>query len=292
MIPAVSQVCSLHASFAEDIEEYAAGECRTIEVWLTKLEEYLKSHSQDDVPKLIEEQGVSLPVASFQGGLFADDAAARQATWEHFERRLALCRDTGIKTLVVAADLIGKPSTTLLESTRTSLGAAGELAAKNDVRLALEFQSTSAIVNNLETAAALVAECGSSSVGLCVDTFHLWTGPSRLSDLSYLTPENLFHMQVSDLVGMPRELAADADRILPGEGDLPLASIVEHLEHIKYDGCVSIELMNPQIWQVPPRQFGEIAMTSVRRLLGQAEMGVSSIARYEPSVRRAGPFDL
>jgi hypothetical protein len=30
--------------------------------------------------------------------------------------------------------------------------------------------------------------------------------------------------------------------------------------------------MNPQIWQVPSRQFGEIAMTSLRKLLGQAGM--------------------
>jgi hypothetical protein len=31
--------------------------------------------------------------------------------------------------------------------------------------------------------------------------------------------------------------------------------------------------MNPQLWGVPPRQFGEIAITALRRLLGQAEMG-------------------
>jgi hypothetical protein len=30
--------------------------------------------------------------------------------------------------------------------------------------------------------------------------------------------------------------------------------------------------MNPQIWLVPPRQFGEIGMTALRKLLGQASM--------------------
>jgi hypothetical protein len=30
--------------------------------------------------------------------------------------------------------------------------------------------------------------------------------------------------------------------------------------------------MNPQLWQVPPRQFGEIALTALRKLLGQAAM--------------------
>jgi 2-keto-myo-inositol isomerase len=273
MKPTLSQVCSLHSTFAEDIEHYAAGQCQSIEVWLTKLEEHLKTHSVDDVRALLDSHGTELPVASFQGGLFTEEAAAREATWEHFAGRLALCKPLGIQTVVVAADTIDKPSGAKIEKMRRDLTQAGELAAEHDVRLALEFQSKSTLVNNLETAVALVAECGSQHVGICLDVFHFWTGPSRLSDLAYVTPENLFHVQVSDLAGVPREMAMDADRILPGEGDLPLEAIIEHLRTIDYRGCVSIELMNPQIWQVPPRQFGEIAMTAVRKLLGHAELG-------------------
>jgi len=41
---------------------------------------------------------------------------------------------------------------------------------------------------------------------------------------------------------------------------------------MQYDGPISIELQNPQLWQVPPRQFGEIAITSLRKLLGQSAM--------------------
>ena len=273
MIPAVSQVCSLHSTFADDIAEYAAGECKAIEIWLTKLEEHVKSHSLDEVRQLMAENNVSTPVASYQGGLFSPDPAAVAATWQHFEQRLALCRDLEIGMLVVAADLADKPDGAMAERVKAMLTKAGDIAGKHGVRLAIEFQSSSTLINNLETAVAIIAECDHEQLGICLDTFHFWTGPSRLSDLAYLTPENLFHVQVSDLVGVPRELAADADRILPGEGDVPIDAIVEHLRSMNYCGCVSIELMNPQVWQVPPRQFGEIAITAVRRLLGQAEMG-------------------
>ena len=44
------------------------------------------------------------------------------------------------------------------------------------------------------------------------------------------------------------------------------------LTEIDYRGHVSIELMNPQIWRVGPLQFGEIAMTALRKVLGQASM--------------------
>ena len=79
-------------------------------------------------------------------------------------------------------------------------------------------------------------------------------------------------MQLCDLAGTLRELATDADRVLPGDGDFQLAVLVDHLRTIGYRGYVSVELMNPHLWRIPPRQFGEIAMTALRKVLGLAEM--------------------
>jgi sugar phosphate isomerase/epimerase len=107
---------------------------------------------------------------------------------------------------------------------------------------------------------------------LCLDAFHYYTGPSKAEDLNYLTSENLFHVQLCDLAGAAREMAADSDRILPGDGDIPLEPIVSRLRDITYAGHVSVELMNPQLWQVAPRSFGEIAMTALRKTLGLASM--------------------
>ncbi len=149
---------------------------------------------------------------------------------------------------------------------------AAELAGKFDVRLALEFQARSAFINNLQTAAALVAQVDSPHLGICLDAFHFYVGPSKTEDLGYLTSQNLFHVQLCDLSGAARELAADADRILPGDGDIPLEPLVARLREIGYAGHVSVELMNPQIWRVPPMQFGEVAMTALRKVLGLASM--------------------
>jgi len=48
MKPALSQVCSLDSSFEKDIEDYAAGACRTIELWVGKLDTYLEHHREQD----------------------------------------------------------------------------------------------------------------------------------------------------------------------------------------------------------------------------------------------------
>lgn len=271
MLPAVAQVCSLESPFEKDLDDYAAGACHVVELWWGKLEAFLDRHSIEDVRRLLEEHAVVAPVASFQGGLLTSQADARRQHWEHFRRRLDLCPTLGIGTLVVAADVHGPLSQQDLERVQTSLKQAADEAGRREVRLALEFQAPATFGNNLQTAAALVAECGSPHLGLCLDLFHYFVGPSKTEDLAYLSPENLFHVQLCDLAGIPRELASDADRILPGDGDIPLAPVLDALRAIGYAGVVSVELMNPQIWRIPARQFGEIAITALRKVLGMTE---------------------
>ena len=72
---------------------------------------------------------------------------------------------------------------------------------------------------------------------------------------------------VGDLAGVPRELATDADRILPGDGDFQLRPLLDHFRALGYAGWVSVELMNPTLWQANPVQVAEIAFTSVCKLL-------------------------
>ncbi|HVU89284.1 MAG TPA: sugar phosphate isomerase/epimerase [Pirellulales bacterium] len=272
MKPALSQVSTLNASFASDVEDYAAAACDCLELWLGKLETYLDEHSLAEVKALLTDHGVTAPVAAFQGGLLASQGDARRAHWDHFARRLELLRELGVGTLVVAGDVLGALTQQDLERVQFSLQQAANAASLAGVRLALEFQAQATIMNNLQTAAAFVAEVASPHLGLCLDAFHFYMGPSKEEDLLYLTPHNLFHVQLCDTSGTARELATDADRILPGDGDFNLQPIIERLRAIEYQGCVSIELMNPQIWQIPPRQVAEVAMTALRKLLGQASM--------------------
>jgi 4-hydroxyphenylpyruvate dioxygenase len=272
MIPTLSQVCSLNSLFHQDIEDYAAGHCRSVEIWMTKLEQFIEARSMEAARKLLRENEVVAPVASFQGGLLTSQGTARKESWELFSRRLDLCRSMEIETLVLANDIQLPFGSTELERMRVSLRQAAQEAERYDRRVALEFQGRAAFGNNLQTAVALIEEVGSLHLGICLDVFHFAIGPSKLIDLSLLSCDNLFHVQLCDLVDVPRELATDADRILPGDGDLPLDAVIDRLQSIGYTGCVSVELMNPQIWQVPARQFGEIAMTALRKTLGQAKM--------------------
>jgi 4-hydroxyphenylpyruvate dioxygenase len=270
MVPCISQVCSLGSSFEDDIDGYADAAGSAIELWLTKLEEYLASHKPAEVKARAADRGLTIAAAAFQGGLLISQGEARRAAWDQYQKRLETCAELGVPVLVVTADFLGPFSQIDIERAQISLREAGEAAARYSIRIALEFQARNTFVNNLETAAMFVQSADHANVGICLDLFHYFIGPSKPVDLRLLTPETLFHVQVSDVADRPRELAADADRIIPGDGDFPLESVFDHLRQTGYEGAVSLELLNPMFWQIPARQIGEIGLTALRVALGQA----------------------
>jgi sugar phosphate isomerase/epimerase len=267
MKPCISEAATLPSTFAEDVAAYADGGWTAMEVWLTKLETHLESHSTEDTVKLLADRGITLAAASYQGGLLLSQGEQRKAHYDHFRRRLELCTCFGIQTLLVVADFVDHIEDTGLQRAVVSLTQAAQWAAGAKVRLALEFRGKATFCASLDTALALVAQCGEPNVGVNLDVFHYYTGPSKFEDLSLLTPANLAFVQVCDVAGVPRELASDADRILPGDGDFRLDPIIQHLRHIGYTGWVSLELLNPTLWQVKASQLAELGMSAMRRLL-------------------------
>jgi sugar phosphate isomerase/epimerase len=263
----LSEATTMPATFAEDVDACLAAGFPALEIWLTKLEKHLESHSADETRRTLAEKDVRLIAAAYQGGLLLSQGEQRRAHFADFRRRLELCQAFGIGTMLVVADFARAVDPTALERAVVSLKQAGQWAAGFSIRLALEFRAGETFCASLNTAVHLVAAAGEPNVGICLDTFHFFTGPSKEADLDLLSPENLFWVQVSDLVGVPRELATDADRVLPGDGDLPLEFLLGKLRERGYDGFVSLELMNPTLWQNRASQVAELGAAALRRVL-------------------------
>jgi len=263
----VSEATTMPATFAEDVAAYAHAGCPALEVWLTKLEQHLESNTADATRDLLAAKGVTLAAAAYQGGLLLSQGEARKAHFDHFRRRLELCETFRIPTMLVVADFTRTVERTDLQRAVVSLGQAAQWAAGFGVRLALEFRGSDTFCASLDTAVRLVEACGESNVGVAFDVFHYYKGPSKLEDIALLTPKNLAYVQVADLAGVPRELATDSDRILPGDGDLPLTALLRALADRGYDGWVSLELFNPTLWQLRPGQVIELGVAALQRVM-------------------------
>ena len=105
--PAISTGCSLNAALETILEEYAAGQCHSIEVWLGHAEQYLDGKPVEALSELFVQYGCDPVAATFQGGLLTSQGDARREHWSHFEKRLALCSAVSIPTLILAGDVYG-----------------------------------------------------------------------------------------------------------------------------------------------------------------------------------------
>src|SRR5947209_1026271 len=121
MQPCISEATTLPNSFAEDVKAYAEGGCQAMEVWLTKVEQHLQNHSVEDTRKLLEDRHMALAAASYQGGLLLSQGEERRAHYDQYRSRLELCRQLGIRTLLVVADFSQTVDARVLEQAVASL---------------------------------------------------------------------------------------------------------------------------------------------------------------------------
>ncbi|WP_435016829.1 sugar phosphate isomerase/epimerase family protein [Tundrisphaera sp. TA3] len=270
MKPCISQATTMSTSFEADLEAYAQCGWAAVEIWLTKLETYLQSHTVEEARGLLDRSGLVPAAAAGQGGLLLSREPERAIHWDLFRRRLDLLHALGVPRLVVAVDFFARDLVPE-DYTRSvaSMVEAAHLAQAAGVTLAFEFQKNATFCASLDTMLALIAQSGATGLGVCLDLFHYYTGPSKFEDLAYLTPENLAWVQISDLSGTPRELAGDSDRIFPGEGDFQIEPILDHLGRIGYDGYVSLEVLNPQLWAIPVDRVADAGLRATARTLGR-----------------------
>ena len=92
MRPALATVCSLPSPLATIVEDYAAGHCDAIDLWLGHADGFLESHDPAALRDLLARHGMAAVAASFQGGLLTSQGDARREHWKHFESRLDLLR--------------------------------------------------------------------------------------------------------------------------------------------------------------------------------------------------------
>ncbi len=126
-------------------------------------------------------------------------------------------------------------------------------AADRDVRLALEplhpvFCADRAVICTLGQALDLAAPHPARTVGVVVDTYHVWWDPALAESVARAGAQGrISSYQVCDwLVPM----AADplVSRGMMGDGVIDFAAISALVRDAGYDGDVEVEIFNETIW--------------------------------------------
>jgi len=148
----------------------------------------------------------------------------------------------------------------------------GELAARHGKRIGYEALAWGRHVNDHRDAWSLVRDVDHPSVGLVLDSFHSLAREVPNSSIGDVRAEKLFFVQLADA---PR-LSMDAlswsrhFRVLPGQGDWPLADYVAAIQRIGYNGWFSLEIFNDQFRAGAAGQLATDGYRSLRFLQDEA----------------------
>ncbi|MDN8539947.1 sugar phosphate isomerase/epimerase family protein [Erwinia sp. ACCC 02193] len=147
-------------------------------------------------------------------------------------------------------------------------------AGKRGLRVAFEAMAWSTHINTTAAAWQLVQRINEPNLGLVVDAFHIFVRNRTVADLNGIPMDKIFLVQLSDLATLPSgsELVETArhHRLLPGQGNFPLYTLLDYLEAEGYSGPVGLEVFNDEIKQRSPSDAAKEAMHALKRCCAQA----------------------
>jgi len=221
-----------------------------IEPWIPDLVQYRESGgSLVDLGNRIADLGLAVESAIGFAAWIVDDPAQRAKGMEQARRDMELVAEIGGTRIAappagaVQGDALG------LDAVAERYRALLEIGVETGVVPQLEVWGFARNLSRLAESTYVVIESGHPQACLLPDVYHLYKGGSGYEGLRQLSRQavQVFHM--NDYPEIPREAIEDKDRILPGEGVAPLATI---LSMLKDNGCtpaLSIELFNEGYWE-------------------------------------------
>ncbi len=147
-------------------------------------------------------------------------------------------------------------------------------AGKRGLRVAYEAMAWSTHINTTSAAWQLVQRIDKPNLGLVVDAFHIFVLDRTVADLEGIPMEKIFLVQLSDLATKPDKAhlidTARHKRLLPGEGNFPLHTLLDYLAGKGYSGPIGLEVFNDEIHRQPPVTAAKEAMQALKTCCGHA----------------------
>jgi sugar phosphate isomerase/epimerase len=150
--------------------------------------------------------------------------------------------------------------------------------AGSGVRLGVEFLGVKTLlpdrpfpfVQSMAEANRLLDEAGATQVGLTLDSYHWYAAGDTLETIRQTPAARLVLLHINDAKPGPREALLDADRLVPGEGVIPLADWLRAIDATGFDGFVGVEVLGPRLAAADAETNARIGREALSRVAEQA----------------------
>ena len=237
-----------------------------IEPWVDNIGRYgEQGGSLKDIKKQIADLGLTVESAIGFPTWCVDDDERRAKGMQAMQRDMDLVRQIGGRRIAAppagAHGTSGMDLRTIGERYRAVL----ELGRKMGVVAQLEIWGSSKTLGRVADAAHVAIEAGHPDACLLLDAYHIYKSGSSFEGLKLLNGASMHAFHVNDYpADPPREKIGDGDRVYPGDGVAPLASIFQTLYKTGFRGALSLELFNRKYWDQHDAQT--IASTGFKKM--------------------------
>jgi sugar phosphate isomerase/epimerase len=246
----VSEFTTHPWSFEQDVETYARLGVDTIEVCEFKLDdkragEQLALVGQHDLAISSVQPAVRTLFPSLSQPE-PKDIAARMARFRHTIERFE-----GVAPHVPFVTNTGIPPQgniqEVFDTAATEYRALADFAREHGVRVALEplnasIMNEESAIWTLEQAMQIVAAVDRDNFGICLDTWNIWQN-AHITEGIKACGDRIFVVQVSDW-RTPRSFQ---DRLIVGQGEIPLPPLLRAIHESGYRGAYSVEIFSDEV---------------------------------------------
>ncbi|MBI3041654.1 MAG: sugar phosphate isomerase/epimerase [Betaproteobacteria bacterium] len=225
--------------------------------------------TNDDVLGLVKSSGVKVACVGTEYGVIF-------AKGEERDRLLQVLDQTCRNAVALGCDLVmiapGQNPPGSLAEGAANYRAAGEVAKKHGVRLALEFNSQHKVINSLKAAREIFALTKHPSCGILLDAYHMQRCGDGGRSFEAMPLAEIYAFQYSDVpAGTPAAASRPTDRLAPGKGVVRWREVLSLLKEKGYPGYLSYEAPNPEHWSRPAVEVAREGAEATRALLAQVE---------------------
>lgn len=241
-----------------------------VELWINDVYEHVgRGGEVRDVEKAIADHGLFVPSTIALRGWGEASELEYPLMLDEAQRRMELAARLGSPYIVATPprEPCDIKQVTLRYKDLLRLG------RQTGAKPIMEYISFFNSVSRLEQAWDIVQATQDDDATLIPDAFHTWNSHSSLDVWRTIPVERIAHYHFDDAPevsrdGQPRGKMTDPDRVMPGEGVIDLHAEVLTLRNKGYEGTVSLELFNRDLWAMDPDEVLKVGMDRLRSYFG------------------------
>lgn len=261
----INQTTTVRWSLPEALEEFRLAGARGIGVSLNRLRECGVAEAR----RRLRQSGLTATSLGWVGGFTGANGHSFDDAIADARSALRAAREINAGSLIVVPGaLCGHIRSHARRLLIEALVDLADQATDADVRLAIQpmhplFEDEWSFLTSLDGAMDVLTRFNHTHVGMAFGTYHLWQEPKLIERIPVIAPY-VSVVQLSDWRRPPR---CDNDRLLPGDGSIPLTDIVQAFESAGYRGAYEIEVWSRDLWKQDHRTLIRECMLRFAQLL-------------------------